>query len=43
MALFGLGYKKKIEEMKQLMEEQNFEQAALVADDIPVKRVKSAY
>ena len=43
MALFGLSYKKKIEEMKRLMDEQDFEQAALTADDIPVKRVKSAY
>ena len=43
MALFGMGYKKKIEELKQQLDEQNFEQAALVADDIPVKRLKSAY
>ncbi|MBQ8634345.1 MAG: hypothetical protein IJ420_12145 [Lachnospiraceae bacterium] len=43
MALFGMGYKKKIEELKQLLDEQNYEQAALVADDIPVKRLKSAY
>ena len=43
MALFGLGYKKKIEEIKQLMDNQDFEQAALTADDIPVKKVKSAY
>ncbi len=43
MALFGLGYKKKIEEIKQLLDEQNYEQAALTADDIPLKRLKSAY
>ncbi|MBP3577975.1 MAG: hypothetical protein J6K15_07685 [Lachnospiraceae bacterium] len=43
MALFGLGYKKKIEEIKRLMDEQNFEQAALTADDISIKRLKSAY
>jgi len=43
MALFGVGYKKKIEELKQQLEEQNFEQAALVADAIPVKRLKSAF
>ena len=43
MALFGMGYKKKIEELKQYLDEQNYEQAALVADDIPVKRLKSAY
>ena len=43
MALFGNGYKKKIEALKQQLEEQNFEQAALIADEIPVKRVKSAY
>jgi len=43
MALFGMGYKKKIEELKQYLDEQNYEQAALVADDIPVRRLKSAY
>ena len=43
MALFGLGYKKKLEEVKQLLEEQEYEQAAFTADDIPVKRLKSAY
>lgn len=43
MALFGLGYKKKIEEIKRLLDEQNYEQAALTADDIPLKRLKSAY
>ncbi len=43
MALFGMGYKKKIEELKQQLDEQNYEQAALVADTIPVKRLKSAY
>lgn len=43
MALFGMGYKKKIEELKQQLDGQNFEQAALVADTIPVKRLKSAY
>ena len=43
MALFGLGYKKKIEEIKQLLEEQDYEQAALTADEVPVKRLKSAY
>ncbi len=43
MALFGMGYKKKIEELKQQLDEQNFEQAAAVADEIPVKRLKSAY
>ena len=43
MALFGMGYKKKIEELKQLLDEQNYEQAALAADTIPVKRLKSAY
>jgi len=43
MALFGLGYKKKIEEIKHLLEEQKYEQAALMADDVPVKRLKSAY
>jgi len=43
MALFGLGHKKKIEELKQRLDEQNYEQAALVADEISIKRVKSAY
>lgn len=43
MALFGFGYKKKIEELKRQLDEQNYEQAALVADEISVKRVKSAY
>ena len=43
MALFGLGYKKKIEEIKQLLDGQNYEQAALVADDVQIKRLKSAY
>ncbi len=43
MALFGLGYKKKIEEVKRLLEEQDYEQAALAADEIPVKRLKSAH
>ncbi len=43
MALFGLGYKKKMEELKQLLEEQNYEKAALTADEIPVKKLKSAF
>ena len=43
MALFGIGSKKKIEEIKQLLDEQNFEQAAMAADEIPVKWLKSAY
>lgn len=43
MALFGLGYKKKIEEVKRLLDEQEFELAAVTADEIPVKRLKSAY
>ncbi|MBP3568658.1 MAG: hypothetical protein J6K04_05765 [Lachnospiraceae bacterium] len=43
MALFGFGYKKKIEEVKQLVEAEDFEAAALAADDIPVQKVKSAY
>lgn len=43
MAFLGMGYKKKIEELKQQLDEQNYEQAALVADAIPVKRLKSAY
>lgn len=43
MALFGMGQKKKIDELKQQLDEQRFEQAAMVADEIPVKRLKSAY
>jgi len=43
MALFGKGSKKKIEEIKQLLDEQNFEQAATVADEVSVKWLKSAY
>lgn len=43
MALFGFGYKKKIEEVKQLVEAEDYEAAALAADDIPVQKVKSAY
>ena len=43
MALFGLGYKKKIEELKKQLDEQNYEQAALTADEIPVKKLKSAF
>ena len=40
MALFGMGYKKKIEELKHQLDEQNYEQASLVADEIPVKKLK---
>ena len=43
MALFGIGNKKKIEELKQQLDEQNYEQAAMIADTIPVKRLKSAH
>ena len=43
MALFGLGYKKKLEEVKRFLDEQEYEQAALAADEISVKRLKSAY
>lgn len=43
MALFGLGYKKKVEELKQQLDEQNYEQAALTADEIPIKKLKSAF
>lgn len=43
MALFGIGYKRKIEELKQKLEAQNYEEAALTADDIPVQKLKTAY
>ena len=43
MALFGFGYKRKIEQLKQLLDAQNYEAAALLADDIPVQKVKTAY
>ena len=43
MALFGVGYKKKIEELKKQLDAQNYEQASLAADEINVKHLKSAY
>lgn len=43
MAMFSFGRKKKIEELKQQMEAQEYEAAALTADDIPVSKLKSAY
>ena len=43
MALFGFGYKKKLEELKKFMEEERYEEAALVADQIPEQKVKAAY
>ena len=43
MALFGFGYKKKLEELKQYLEEENYVAAALAADEIPVQKLKSAY
>lgn len=42
MALFSLGYKKKLDEVKRQMDEQEYELAALTADEIPMKRLKSA-
>ena len=43
MALFGIGYKKKIDELKKQLDAQDYKQAALVADEITVKHLKSAY
>ena len=43
MALFGIGYKKKIEELKKQLDAQNYEQAALIADEITIKHLKSAH
>ena len=43
MALFSFGYKKKLEELKQQLDVQDYEQAALVADEIPVQKVNTAY
>lgn len=43
MSLFSFGLKKKLEELKQQMEAQEYEAAALTADDIPVSKLKSAY
>jgi len=43
MALFSLGYKKKIEKLKQQLDAHNFEAAALLADEISIDKVKSAY
>ena len=43
MALFGFGYKKKLEEVKQQLEAEQYEAAALTADDIPIQKLKNAY
>ncbi|MBP3609151.1 MAG: hypothetical protein J6J42_02310 [Lachnospiraceae bacterium] len=43
MAFFCFGYKRKLEEIKQLMEEEDYVAAALAADDIPLQKVKSAH
>ena len=43
MALFSFGYKRKIEELKQLLDVQDYEGAALLADEIPLQKVKNAY
>ena len=43
MALFGFGYKKKIEEIKLRLDEQDYEAAAVIADGIPLQKLKSAY
>lgn len=41
--LFGIGYKKKLEELKQHMDAQEYEAAALTADELPLSRLKAAY
>ncbi len=43
MAFFGFGYKRKLEEVKQLLEEEDYVAAALAADEIPLQKVKSAH
>ena len=42
MALFSFGYKRKLEELKQLLDAQEYEKAVLLADEIPARKVKSA-
>lgn len=43
MALFSFGYKRKMEELKRLLDAQEYEKAALLAKEIPVQKAKSAY
>ena len=43
MALFSFGYKRKIEGLKRLLDAQEYEKAALLANEIPVQKAKSAY
>lgn len=43
MALFGVGYKKKIEQLKKHLDAQEYGKAALIADEITIKHLKSAY
>ena len=38
MALFGLGYKKIIEEIKQYLNAEEYDKAALCADKVPIHR-----
>ena len=41
MALFDFGNKKKFEELKKCLEEENYDTAVIVADTIPLHKAKS--
>ena len=43
MALFGFGYKKKLDDLKHYLDEENYDAALKVANTIQVQKVKSAY
>lgn len=43
MALFGFGYKKKLEEIKRMLGNGEYQEAALAADEIKVQKLKTAY
>ena len=41
MALFDFGNKRKFEELKKCLEEENYDVAVMVADKIPIHKVKN--
>ena len=41
MALFDFGKKKKLEKLKQCLEVKNYEEAIIIADQIPIRQVKN--
>lgn len=43
MALFGFGYKKKLENIRKKLDEGEYQAAALAADEIKVHRLKTSY